>query len=78
MAAPYRPACDTEEEGEEGEEGEERIFQAGRNRTVTQTIVLKPETRGTLDLDLEDPLVQAARPRLSLLGTTHECKNVRT
>lgn len=75
MAAPYRPACDTEEEGEEGEE---RIFQAGRNRTVTQTIVLKPETRGTLDLDLEDPLVQAARPRLSLLGTTHECKNVRT
>lgn len=45
---------------------------------MTQTIVLKPETRGTLDLDLEDPLVQAARPRLSLLGTTHECKNVRT
>lgn len=53
------------------------IFQAGRNTTVTQTIVLKPETRRTLDLDLEDPLVHR-HVLVPLLGTTHECKNVRT
>lgn len=43
------------------------IFQAGRNTTVTQTIVLKPETRRTLDLDLEDPLVHR-RVLVPLLG----------
>lgn len=55
----------------------EGLFEADRGATVTQTIVLKPETRGTLDLDLEDALLQR-RVLVPLLGTTYECKNVRT